>query len=76
MIAKQSTLTLQESFYLKNYHKLVNQISSKLYVGGKSTWTSGCELNNGLLFSKKLLRPAIYDEKDIIQSTDFPFPFQ
>jgi len=33
-------------------------------VKGKSTWTNGCELNNGLLFSKKQLKPLIYDEND------------
>jgi hypothetical protein len=33
-------------------------------VGGESTWTSNRELNNDLMFSKKLLRPSFDDEKD------------
>ncbi len=33
-------------------------------MGGESTWTSGHDLGSGLLFSKKLLRPSIYDEKN------------
>jgi hypothetical protein len=45
-------VTLQESFYLENYHELLNQISSIFYVGRESTWTSGHELDSGFLFSK------------------------
>ncbi len=33
-------------------------------MGRESTWTSGHELGSGLLVSKKLLRPSIYDEKN------------
>jgi hypothetical protein len=58
------SITLQKTFYLKIYHQLLNQISSRCYVGGESTWTSGHDLGSGLLFSKKLLRPSIYDEKN------------
>jgi hypothetical protein len=35
-------------------------------VGGKSTWTINQELDNGLMFSKKLLRPSFDDEKNEI----------
>ncbi len=32
-------------------------------MGGESTWTSNRELDNGLMFPKKLLRPSSNDEK-------------
>jgi hypothetical protein len=38
-------------------------------VEGESTWTSGCKLDSGFLFSKALLKPSIYDEKNESGST-------
>jgi hypothetical protein len=33
-------------------------------VGGESIWTINQELDNGLIFSKKLSRPSFDDEKN------------
>jgi hypothetical protein len=52
-IKAKYSITLQEIFYLEDYHELLNQISSKFYVGGKSTWISNRELDSGLMLSKK-----------------------
>lgn len=60
---KYST-TLQEIFYLEDNHELLNQISSKFYVGRESTWTNNWKLDNGLMISKKLLRLSFDVEKN------------
>jgi len=62
-IKAKYSITLQEIFYLEDYHELLNQISSKFYVGGESTWISNRKLDSGLMLSKKILRPSFNDEK-------------
>jgi hypothetical protein len=61
--AKYST-TLQKNFYLEDNHELLNQISSKFYVGREYTWTNNWKLDNVLMISKKILMLSFDVEKN------------